>query len=317
MLSGSHTGHEGPVLLRGVDAVAVDLPDGHGDLVAVFQGPKLFELFGLLQRTRGQGDVLGEEAAAVGVEADVLERRGRGVATLVAVEWDEGSRKVERGAVGPANDLHYRRIGGVLAGGKWRGDGRNDHPGVGCRTKRLNGSLDQSGLEFRFVALHVDDNVVALKSEDRRGLMEARCAVGVIGAGHHRFAAEGLDGVLDALVVAGDDDAVNSARTARGFVDVLDQRLAGFGGEDFLGESRGCEPSRDDRDDAFGWHRSRARAAEFLDEGLELLAAFADVAEVDLLDGDAGRELEGFFGGLEIAALGGTLHEGDHEVVPE
>ena len=64
-------------------------------------------------------------------------------------------------------------------------------------------------------------------------------ACAVVGAGHACFAAEGADGVNDALVVSGHHDVMDGLRLLGAFVDSLDHGLAGERDERLAGQARG------------------------------------------------------------------------------
>ena len=84
--------YERLVLIGGVDPVVADDGLDDGDLVAVFEGAELFEFLGLLQRGRGEGDVLQQEVPAVGVQPRVFEvRLASPVCVRVTTAWDQAS----------------------------------------------------------------------------------------------------------------------------------------------------------------------------------------------------------------------------------
>ena len=68
--------------------------------------------------------------------------------------------------------------------------------------------------------------------------------------GHHHVAAEAVDRGADALVVGGDEHAVDAARARGALVDVLDHRLSMQIGQGLSGETGGLVACGDDDDDA-------------------------------------------------------------------
>ena len=73
------------VIGRSVDADRRFVDDADEDFVAILQNPQLLEIFQLLQRRAGQRGEFQQEIAAIGVQAEVLEKVRRvGVQQLVA-----------------------------------------------------------------------------------------------------------------------------------------------------------------------------------------------------------------------------------------
>jgi hypothetical protein len=59
----------------------------------------------------------------------------------------------------------------------------------------------------------------------------------VVRAGHNRYAAEAAYRVEDAGIIGGNDDAGDAPGLPRAFINVLNQRLTGVGGERFSGKT--------------------------------------------------------------------------------
>ena len=92
---------------------------------------------------------------------------------------------------------------------------------------------DHRRVDQRLVALDVDDDVAV----ERRGHFgEAVGAAAVVGAGHHRHAAVGLDRVAHARVVGRDDDLGDPRRPPRLFDDADDHRQAAEVDQGLAGE---------------------------------------------------------------------------------
>lgn len=67
-------------------------------------------------------------------------------------------------------------------------------------------------------------------------------------AGHHGFAAEVGDSIVDPPIVRRDDDAQHALGQADALDNVLDERLAGAVGERLARKPRGAVAGGDDRD---------------------------------------------------------------------
>jgi len=151
------------------------------------------------------------------------------------------------------DDLDDVGVVGVFVG--CEGAGECGHGCVGVVGEALDELVDHIGFYFGFIALDVDNDggvrgvgcgAWGFGFNPLHGFGESAGAVGVVFAGHHGFAAEGADGVEDALVVGGDDDAVERFGFADLFDDVADQRLAGLVRQRLAGEARGGVTGGDD-----------------------------------------------------------------------
>ena len=81
------------------------------------------------------------------------------------------------------------------------------HHAFGVLRKQLGAGADQTGLDQRLVALHVDDEVVAVEAEQFARFGEAVAAGRMIGARQQRTDAMSGASSDDVRVIGGDDDA--------------------------------------------------------------------------------------------------------------
>ena len=125
-----------------------------------------------------------------------------------------------------ANDLHDVGVQIVRVMQNRRAERSDLQRGI--RQQRRNGVLDHRRVEQWQVALHVHEYIAR---QIRRDFGQAIGSGAVIGARHTYGAAEGCDGIRDALVIGGDDHLANPARASRATVDVLDHRTTGDVGE--------------------------------------------------------------------------------------
>ncbi len=107
--------------------------------------------------------------------------------------------------------------------------------------------VDGFGGKERQIALHVHENLAL----ERRGDFSEPVGAGeVIGARHHRDAAECVHRARNALVVGGHDHGVDRARVGRASIDVFDHRTSVDFGEWLTGKTRRLVAGGDDGDDS-------------------------------------------------------------------
>jgi hypothetical protein len=82
-----------------------------------------------------------------------------------------------------------------------------------------DGRVYGCGIQERFIALDIHENVAGFMGGDFGHPFRSSA---VIRASHTRFAAERLDGLHDAVIVGGHDDAVDALRHFGTLVDALD-----------------------------------------------------------------------------------------------
>lgn len=99
------------------------------------------------------------------------------------------------------------------------------------------------GLDEGFVALDIDDDV-GRSADQVEGLADAVGAALVVGSRHDGLAAKRGDGIVDALVVGGDIDAVEDRSYL--LIDALDDGVAAQDGERLAREARRGEARGDD-----------------------------------------------------------------------
>ena len=91
--------------------------------------------------------------------------------------------------------------------------------GGGVFKQGADGGIDDFGIEKRFVPLDIYKDLAIGVSSD---FGYALGAGAVVGAGHAGFTTEGFDGLDDAVVIGGDDDAGGELGKFGAFVNALD-----------------------------------------------------------------------------------------------
>jgi len=142
------------------------------------------------------------------------------------------------------NDFHACRILEMPTVSNRRCQGT--HHGIGIVQEHLDGQVDGFARNVGFIALHVDDNIRVIEfGSDFGNPIRPAWRVWM---GHPNLSAELLDGIEDFFVIAGDDDRFRQCCIACGFVGMLDERLAGFGEEEFMRQPRRGIACRNDND---------------------------------------------------------------------
>jgi hypothetical protein len=106
----------------------------------------------------------------------------------------------------------------------------------GVRPARRHG-IDQFGVDQRLVALHVDDDLVAIEAQLLAGFGQPVGAAGMVLAGQDGFDAVRLAGRNDRCIVSGDDHA-RCARRAGALGHAHHHRHARDVGQGFVGQPR-------------------------------------------------------------------------------
>jgi hypothetical protein len=217
-----------------VYAYGVVLDFGYANFPAVFEPAELFELLDFLEFALRQGGIFEQGIALEDVKAEVLPVFHVDFLLGVADPGDWGAGKIKAVAFEVENRFHdigIHDVAGVA-------DGRSHGGDLGRRffEERGHGGIDRNWINERFVALDVDEHVAWFV---RRDFGDALGAGAVIGAGHAGFAAEGADGVDDALVVGGDDDVVDGLCLLCALIYALHHGLAGERDQRLAGQARG------------------------------------------------------------------------------
>lgn len=232
-----------------VDADRIVLDFGDTNFPAIFEPAQLFELLDALQLALRQGGVFEQGVAAESVQAQVFEMAGLDADGSVTNPGDGGAGEI-KGVFVKIEDnfanVGVHDVGGSLDGGGDGGDG-----GLGFFEEGLDGGIDGGRVEQGFVALHVDKQVSGLVGSD---LGDAFGAGAVIGAGHAGLAAEGVDRLEDAVVVGGDDDAVDAMCQLGTFIDALNHGFAGQGNQRLSGKPGGTIAGGNNHDYLRGNH---------------------------------------------------------------
>ena len=246
--STSVASNESGVLLRCVDPLALDWPDGDGDSVTVLKDAQLFEALGLFERRDRPGNELTKECRAVDVEPDVAKgrRAGQPAAGAISMERDWGAGEIQRAATFAEHDLDEIW---VVYGFIFRERGRNGRDIRPRRRKQeFNRRVDDFGLHFRFIALNVDEHV---SGDDRRHFRKSRGAVWMVDARQDCVSASCLNDFDNPSIVGGNDDFIEASRLAGCLEHVHDKGLACLTGENLFRKARGGEASGDDADGAW------------------------------------------------------------------
>jgi len=230
-------------LFRGIESDGMIFGQDNADAGAVFKGAELLELFRLFKQAGRPTDELFEEIAAVAVEAHVPQgREGVGAGP----EEGKGTAgEIESVSLPIDDDLHD--VGVVELGEVRHRIGGRDHGQVGFGYQCGHQGVDQGGVHEGFVALDVDD--VGDLGMWQDGFRNAVRASGVVGGGHDNLGAKGDGFFLDADVVSGDQDEIESFTFVRPLKDVPEQALACQVMEGLSGEAGGSPSGGDDTSD--------------------------------------------------------------------
>ena len=210
-----------------------------------------------------------QHAAPVGIEADVLpvERWCGGEQRVVP--FPRGRHRSPAEVEGPPSPCH--RLRAFLPGGEHRLDCRGivevvagsqggderGHLGGGAGSEQIDGGVDGRSCQFRFVPLHVDDDVGVGKV--RQGLHDTGGAAGSRRRGHHGPAPKGSHGGSYLGAVGGHHHSRSMRRPRGGSPGVFDERAAGLrqkhlAGQSLAGQSRGDDDQSLGRLGRRGWH---------------------------------------------------------------
>ena len=190
-------------VLRNVDADGVVFDFGYADFPAIFEPAELFELLDAFEFALGQRGIFEEGVALKDVEAEMFQVADLDFASAVADPRNRGAGKIDTVVVEVEDGLDYIRVHDV--GGSFDGSGHCGDCDGRLFEKGTDGSVDGYGIEERFVALDVDEDVALFVGGD---FGDALGAGAMVGAGHAGVAAEAFDGFYDAFIVGGDNDAV-------------------------------------------------------------------------------------------------------------
>ena len=174
---------------------------------------QLFQTFAGFQRRSAHGGVLLQKACAVGIDADVAQRRGHRqpeIARLhdVARIGDGGAAEIER--VVRLAEHHFHAVGVLEFGKIVHGMGGGCHRRVAVG-KLLGNAVNQRAGNHRFVALHVHDDFVFRQPQDLHGFGKAGAAALVRAVGEDAVDAVRGAGSLNVGVVGGDNHAAGGA----------------------------------------------------------------------------------------------------------
>ena len=234
------------VVLRRVDAEGRLVDHADEDRMAGLQDAKLFELLDLLQAGRRHGGELQEEVAAIGVEPDVLvemRRIGRqqGIVPFAGMR-DRAAAEIQCPA--RRSNTTFTQAGSSSC--------RRLRIGVASVVITASG-CDSSSSMARSIELPAisGSSPCTLTMISTSGIRRATSAtrsvpLAAVGIGHFHLAAEGPHLAEDLVMVGRHANAGRPRRALRGFVGMLDQRLAGLGQQQLSRQPGRGEPGGDD-----------------------------------------------------------------------
>lgn len=230
-------------LFGGVESDGMVFGQNNADAGAVFKGAELLELFRLFKQAGRPADELFEEIAAIAVKTHVAQGH-EGVGSGPE-EWKGAAGEVEGVSSPVDDDLH--NVGVVELSGVRHGIGGRDHGQVGFGCQSGHQGVDQDRVHEGFVTLNIDD--VGDLGMRLHGLRDAVGASGVVGGSHDNLGAEGEGFFLDADIVGGDQEEVESFTLVHTLKDVSEQALADEVMEGLSGEAGGSPSGGDDTSD--------------------------------------------------------------------
>ncbi len=230
-------------LFGGVESDGMVFGQNNADAGAVFKGAELLELFGLFKQAGRPTDELFEEIAAIAVKTHVAQGR-EGVGSGPE-EWKGTAGEVEGVSCPVDDDLDDVRI--IELSQVSHRIGRCDHGQVGFGRQSGHEGVDQGRIHEGFVTLDIDD--VGDLGMWLHGFRDAVGSSGVVGGSHDNLGAEGESFFLDADIVGGDQEEVESFTLVHTLKDVSEQALADEVMEGLSGEAGGSPSGGDDTSD--------------------------------------------------------------------
>ena len=112
----------------------------------------------------------------------------------------------------------------------------------------LHALADQLRRHQRFIALHIDHDLLGRPAAFAGNLVDAVGTGDVIGRGHHHIGAECSAGCAHPLVISGDDHFTGTGANRR-LVHILDQRLAGDLTQHFFRQAGRAQAGRNGDDE--------------------------------------------------------------------
>jgi hypothetical protein len=208
---------------------------------AVGHEAELLEGFAGLELGGGESGIGGEGFAIVAVDAEVapVGAAGGPLRHRDAAKVGDGASGEVKGFAGFGADDLDDAVAGEAGGVGQAADG-GDEAAAGLGVTGGEG-VDQRRLDEGFVALDVDEEVAGELFEDAG---EAEGAVGAGGIGHQDVGPEAAGDAGDLIAVGQDDDGGGEAGFTGAIPDVLEDGEAAEVEEDFAGEARRRQTSR-------------------------------------------------------------------------
>jgi len=217
---------------------------GDADVVAVFQPAELLQLFKPFKFAWRQRRKLKERIAAKHVEAYVFVMERGDAFAGIAHPGDGRTRKIKSIAVEIEDHFDNVRVHDFSCMGNWDAERGDLHFRVS--EDFVNRRVDCFSGNKWFIALHVYVNLSGYMDGD---LGDALGAGAMFAARHDGLAAEGCDGVADAVIVGSYDDAGRTAAHFRTFDHVLNHGASRNGRQRFPGKTRRVVTRRNYHDD--------------------------------------------------------------------
>jgi hypothetical protein len=213
-----------------------------GDAIAVFHPTKLLELLDAFEFAGRECGKFEKRIAAKCVETDMLEMARGDAFAGVADPGNGRTGKIKSVAVEIGDNFDDVGIHDFFGVSDWHTES-GDVDFCASGDERIDGGIDDFGMNEGKIALDIDVDVRLSVDSD---FGEAIGAGAMFGARHNDFAAERFDGVADAIVVGGDDDARSEPALLGALVNVLNHGAAGDGRERLPGKTRGSVARWDD-----------------------------------------------------------------------
>ncbi len=225
------------VVGRRVDAEGGFVDPADEDDLAGVQDAELLQAFELLDGGAIQRGDSKQEVTAICVQADVLMEVGRIGGEQVVMPRarvrDDGAAEVQGPLLVVEHHFHARRIKELFLVANRRAEGGHDRGWV--LFQQFDNLIDSLGGDFRFVPLHIDDDVNLGPAEC--DLSDAVAAARMVRIGQHHVAAKRPHGSSDFFAIGRDANASGLHRASGGLISVLDERLAGLAEEQLARQS--------------------------------------------------------------------------------
>ena len=219
---------------------------------AVFEPAQLLELLDALEFTLRQRGIFEQGIALENIQAEMLQVAHLNFAYGIPHPRNRRARKIKRIAIEVQHRLHHVGIHDV--GGSLDGCGHRANRGCRFLQQGRDGRIHGNGIKKRLIALDVHEDFAFFVGGHFRNALRAGA---VIRAGHARFAAEFFNGLHNALVVGGHEDAIRASGQLRLLVHALNHGLPRERHQRLSRQARGRITRRDDHNNFDRTHSLR------------------------------------------------------------